>query len=171
MGVQAGNGAGGSPLDDPPIGIGAGWFETTATPPAFFWGAGAGAMNAEGPFTFAAGGPVTVSVVDAFLKGDVFEVFDFGGSLGTTSLVGTGGGSTGDPNVAWGDAGYSRGTFLLGAGPHSITISTIINPFDGGRGYLRVDDVAGHVPEAASTLGLALLGLASLAGCRRFVKS
>jgi hypothetical protein len=164
------NGGTGYSLDDPPITIGAGWWETGDAPPAFFWGPGTGAPNLEGPFTFVSGGPVLLSVVDAFLKGDVFAVFDFGGPVGTTSFVLPAGGTTGDPNVAWGDPTYSQGSFLLGPGPHAITFAAVVNPFDGGRAYLRVDDATPRLPDSASTLGLALLGLASLAGYRRLVK-
>src|SRR6266508_3953532 len=41
------------------------------------------------PWTFNLGGPGTLTVTDAFVRGDVFEAFDFGVSLGTTSAVPT----------------------------------------------------------------------------------
>ena len=76
---------------------------------------------------FTTSGPVLLRVVDTGFAGDVFDVFDNGVSLGQTSAAQdtTGGFAYGttqsDFNAAFGDVRFSRGTFLLGAGLHSIT--------------------------------------------------
>lgn len=173
-GVDAGsvgmNGGQGVVLDDPPIAIDAGWDASAATPPAFYWGAGSNAPNLEGPYTFHASGPVILLVTDAFLRGDRFEVFDFGISLGLTSLP-AGGGSplTDNPNVAFGNPDYSFGSFGLGAGDHAITFATVDNPHGGGRGYLRVDTDrrTTSVPDSGSSLAMAAFGGVALMGARR----
>jgi hypothetical protein len=127
--------SGNSPAgDDPPIIVGADWFTTPIDPPAFYWGSGAGAPNTEGGFTFNALGPVRVDVTDDFGHGDQFQVFDFGASLGVTSAVpnlNDGGNGGEGPVAAFADPTYSHGSFFLGAGAHSITIDTIVNPYDG----------------------------------------
>jgi hypothetical protein len=153
------NGGLGTPLDDPPLTVGADWYPTPVdTPPAFYWGGGDDALNLEGPFTFNALGPVRLDVTDDFSKGDRFEVYDFGVSIGLTSLVPTVAGSEVGPEPAFNDPTYSSGSFILGAGPHSITLLVVQNPFDGGRGYLRAMPV---VPEphavALGTLALSAL--------------
>lgn len=147
-----------------PIAIGAGWSETTTVPPAFFFG-GVGPAT-DGPFTFVAGGPVVVSVTDAFQPGDSFELFDFGGSIGTTPAVASGGFITGDPNLAFGDAAFSYGSFPLGAGAHSISIDLLASPHGSGRAYIRVDRAVGTVPDSGSSallLGLGVAGIGALA--------
>ncbi|MEX0679416.1 MAG: PEP-CTERM sorting domain-containing protein [Pirellulales bacterium] len=151
------NGGTGTPGDDPPIVVGADWFATTDTPPAFFWIGGDGAPNLEGPFTFNALTNVVLDVTDDFLKGDRFEVFDFGASLGLTSLVPVAEGLELGPEAAFNDPSYSSGSYLLGPGAHSITMATVVSPYDGGRGYLRV------TPEPSSAL-LAVVGIVGLCG-------
>ena len=156
------NGASGVPGNDPPITVGAGWFATPGSPPAFDWHA-AGADNIQGPFTFTHGSPTTLSVTDDSLKGDQFEVFDFGSSLGVTSLVPKVGGSDSGlgPDAAFADPTYSHGTFSLAAGAHSLTLRAIGPSFFAGRGYLRIDETA-QVPEyghSSILMGIALAGL------------
>jgi PEP-CTERM motif len=158
------NGGSGLSIDDPPVTVGASWFETSATPPAFFWSGGNGATNAEGPFTFTALSTVTLYVTDAFDVGDRFQVFDFGSSIGLTSVPSGGAGSgTGDPNIAFTDPSYSSGTFQLNTGAHSITFTAIASPFGGGRAYLQVLPA----PEPATLTLAGLGGLALLARIRR----
>jgi hypothetical protein len=155
--------SGNSPAgDDPPIIVGADWFTTPIDPPAFYWGSGAGAPNTEGGFTFNALGPVRVDVTDDFGHGDQFQVFDFGASLGVTSAVpnlNDGGNGGEGPVAAFADPTYSHGSFFLGAGAHSITIDTIVNPYDGGRGYLRVLGVP--EPSTLAMVCFAVVGIAS----------
>ncbi len=96
----------------------------------------------QGPFTFDADGPVCLSVVDTLAKGDHFRVEDNGQTIGFTSSVDQNpAGTTGSPDVAFNDATYSSGSFGLGAGSHSVQVTTI--PPDsfafGTAAYIRVD--------------------------------
>jgi hypothetical protein len=138
-GTAAGRGNGGSArgLSDPPITVGAGWFATTKSPPAFFWDESG--FNIEGPFTFSSTTTVLLRVTDDFCKGDVFRVYDFGAPIGQTSRVPVGPCREVGPAAAFADPIYSSGSFPLAAGSHSIRIRAIVNPFGSGRGYLRVD--------------------------------
>jgi hypothetical protein len=151
------NGGDGTVMDDPPLTVGANWFASQNAPPAFYWGGGVGAPNLEGPFTFNHPQAVRLDVTDDFLKGDRFEVFDFGVSIGMTSLVAPVGGSEVGPEAAFNDPTWSSGSFILGAGAHSITMRAIVNPFGGGRGYLR----AMPVPEP-STVAFGIFAIGSL---------
>ncbi len=133
-----GNGGQGAVQVDPPITPGAGWSSTLATPPAFFFGP-TNSFNSEGPFTFSSATPAVVSVTDDFNQGDQFRVFDNSVVLGDTNPVPPGNGGEVGPVAAFSDPAYSHGSFLVGAGSHSITIQAIASPFGGGRGYIRVD--------------------------------
>jgi hypothetical protein len=124
----------------------------------------------DAPFTISLTAPAYLIVVDAYLTGDQFEVFNFGTSIGFTS-------APSDPNEADGCAGgndpvtclldsrYSSGYFLLGAGDHEITISTTTNPWGDGAAFFGVFRES-EIPEPGS---FALLGggLAALALVRR----
>jgi hypothetical protein len=142
---------------DPPIAVGAGWSDTTATPPAFFFaGVGSSSVN----YTYSSAVPTVISVTDAFDYGDVFAVYDFGALLGQTSPSAALTGSISDPNIAWTDPGYSHGAFTVGAGNHDITMVAVASPWGGGRGYIKVDVSTARVPDCGATG--CLLGIASL---------
>jgi hypothetical protein len=137
------------------------WFATTDTPPAFFW-TGLNQDNEEGPFTYSRSYPTIIDITDDFLKGDQFEVFNFGNSIGLTSLVPV----VGDaievgPNAAFADPTYSSGSFLVGPGSYSIVIQAIGQSFDAGRGYIRIRKAT--IPEPTSTLGFLALGALGVA--------
>ncbi|HMB60509.1 MAG TPA: IPTL-CTERM sorting domain-containing protein [Xanthomonadales bacterium] len=122
---------------DIPIAFGAGWSDTLDVPPAFFWSAGEPVFVDDGPFTFS--GTACVSVTDAFQSGDQFNVYDNDVLIGTTSVPVQGFDQL-DPDIAYLDPNFSSGTFQVPAGDHAITIEIIQNPFDSGRGYIRVDN-------------------------------
>src|SRR5690242_1170283 len=84
------------------------------------------------PWTFVAPTDgATLTLTDAFTSGDRFQVFDFGASLGLTSLP-TGGSNCGsDPGVCLGTAGISSGTFSLAAGNHFLTITPTLTAASG----------------------------------------
>lgn len=107
------------------------------------------------PWTFTAPADgATLTVTDVFASGDRFELFDFGISLGFTSLpaattiVDCGD----DPATCLVTAGISSGLFLLSAGNHSLTLIPTLAPSDGGSGFLRVDAGGAAVPEPGTLL-------------------
>ena len=124
---------------------------TTDPPPtpdnwqAFNWDSPEGppAVPDESPISFEAGAPVVVSVTDVLCTGDRFTLSEGETTLGTTSVPGSSTcdhpGFTGDPAVAFTDPAYSKGTFALGAGSHSIDIVVSTTPYTAGTAYLSVD--------------------------------
>ena len=114
------------------------------------------------PWTFASTLPALLTVTDAFLYGDAFDVFDFGGLIGATPAVGAPGGGCGDdPALCLADPLSSHAVFILAAGAHSITITPNVSPWGGGAAYFKWD----AVPEPG-TYALFGLGLAVLAALR-----
>lgn len=106
------------------------------------------------PWTFLSPHGATLTIADVFLAGDQFEIFDFGTSLGLTSVpVGTDDCGD-DPLVCLADPNVSSGVFSLLAGNHSITIVPTATD-GGGVGYLRVVPE----PQTIALLGIGLLGL------------
>jgi hypothetical protein len=126
----------GTQFADPPIAVDA----PEWTP--FNWGSDG--RNIEGPFTFSSPKPTLVRITDVACRGDRFQVFDFGTSIGTTPAVpadqvGECDPYITDPDIAFQDPSYTQGSFGLSPGSHSITIVAITNPFDAGTGFIRVD--------------------------------
>lgn len=122
-----------------PIVVGDDWYATTSVPPAFFWGAGEPVYSSSGPFEFECEHAVVVDVTDDFQKGDRFRIYNHGSPMGETSAVPVDpAGVQIGPEAAFVDPTYSSGSFWLPAGAHSISIEVINNPYDGGRGYIRV---------------------------------
>lgn len=127
-------------------------------------------------------GGCVLDVSDWAVISDLFEVFDNALSIGLTSVVPSwsalGCVSSFDPacfttdaDTAWSDSRYSKGTFVLGAGLHSITIQNLfIPPQDSGNSFpdstvqLRVSQVP--VPAAFGLLAAGLAGLGAF-GRRR----
>ncbi len=133
------NGQVDSDVNDPAITIGADWSATTAVPPAFFWGSGSPPVpSGSDPFTFTNTGLVRVDVTDDLQNGDQFGVYDNSVAIGDTSSVAVVAGSEIGPEAAFNDVTFSSGSFILGPGSHSIEIEAITNPYNGGRGYIRV---------------------------------
>ena len=116
----------------------------------------------DSPWTFT--GPASLFVTDIGDVGDAFQIFDFGVSKGTTSSTP----NTGldpcpglDVGCAVANAAYSKGTFLFGAGAHSLTINLTQNASGTtfGQSVFRLDPA---VPEPA-TFGLIGAGLVGIA--------
>jgi len=77
------------------------------------------------PWTFTAAAPgVNLTVVDGWLVGDQFEVYDFGALVGTTSVPGASC-DCDNPVVCLTVPGCSQGVFPLAPGPHEITLYQI----------------------------------------------
>jgi hypothetical protein len=117
------------------------------------------------PWTTTTESLVEMTVTDAFLAGDSFDVFDFGVLIGLTPSVAASGANCGlNPSICVDAAGISHASFALAAGAHSITVG-VHEAQILGEGFLRLDTV----PEP-STFGVTtLLLLAILLGRRRLV--
>ena len=118
------------------------------------------------PWTFNIAEPTNLFVVDGFNSGDQFEAFNFGASLGVTSLVPLGevecvGGN--DPITCLADPRFSSGVFLLVPGNYSLTIQTVSGLETGGSWF---GFQPASVPEPGS-LGLLALGAAAAIARRR----
>ena len=110
--------------------------------------AGNSKFAAAPPWTFTAPPDGVVLVVtDAFTNGDVFEVFDFGASIGTTPAVAVAGGCGNDPKPCLADPAASSRSFALAGGAHEITIAPTVSPFSGGSAYFRVSGAVGGIAE------------------------
>ncbi|WP_027948848.1 PEP-CTERM sorting domain-containing protein [Haliea salexigens] len=111
-------------------------------------------------FTFDLLLPGLLKVTDAYLIGDIFDVFINSEFAFTTSTTGTGD-TTANPDVAFDSGYYSTGSTLLAAGSYSVDILVNSSPFDSGAAYITVETQAAPVPAPATLLlfGAGLLGL------------
>jgi hypothetical protein len=81
-------------------------------------------------------------VTDAFALGDRFEIFDFGTSIGATSIPANSGFCGDDPDPCVANPLASSGFFLLAPGPHQITMQMLASPYSAGAAYFRVESSA-----------------------------
>jgi len=116
------------------------------------------------PWTFTLSSWTTLSVTDAFLQGDIFDVFDFGSLILSTSVVAPDGGNDigADPFGGFASALFSSGTVGLAPGAHELTIQVTTSPFGGGAGYFRVPE-----PATLTLFAFGLLGLGFMMRRRR----
>jgi len=139
----------------------------------FDWNNGPGVWVNDSPFIFTSAGVIIVDITDAYSPGDLFEVYNHGVLIGTTSIPNVPAPYIADPDLAFAHPGFSSGSFILGPGSHSIGIKVIQVPNNtpNGAGYIRVQPYIdlSEVPEPTS-MTMAGLGLAGLAyaGYRRW---
>ena len=99
-----------------------------------------------------------LKVTDGFLRASVFNIFNFGTFIGSTSPIELGGTCGSNPEVCFTDPFTSNGIFYLAAGPHSLSISPKVgSPVGAGAAYFRIDEVK-KTPEPALGLSLWVLG-------------
>ncbi len=81
-----------------------------------------------------------IDVTDAYLTGDIFEIFADGVSCGTTTTVpnlGTGV-WTDNANTAYADPRWSSGRFYIAAGTTvNIAITVLVSPWGSGGAFHR----------------------------------
>jgi hypothetical protein len=104
-----------------------------------------------------------LQVTDAFIIGDVFQIFDNGVELFITGAFDLGGVSTSDPTTAFAGTTYSHGFAVLGAGSHSITGVATSSPTGSGAAYIQLTEGGGAVPEPA-TWAMMIAGF-GMVGC------
>lgn len=113
-------------------------------------------------FDFTLAGTAELQVTDAFLSGDRFEVFINSISQGLTSApTSLGDQAQADFDLAFSDAKWSSGSFLLGPGSYTVTGTTVLSPFGGGGAGIQLISAQGAVPEPA-TWALMILGLGTI---------
>lgn len=118
------------------------------------------------PWTFITASPAALTVTDALVAGDVFDIYDSGTAVGSTPSEPFSHDSCGlDPSICLADPGIGNATFLLASGPHSITIDVHAAQLL-GEGFFRV----AVVPEP-STFGLTALLLTSFSARRKLCRA
>ncbi|SFI63818.1 VPLPA-CTERM sorting domain-containing protein [Celeribacter neptunius] len=120
----------------------------------------AGTPSSGSPYAVSLTDSAYFRITDAFITGDVFDIFIDGVLAFSTTFTAFGSGFGDNPTAdsAWTSASYSSGEYLLAAGDYSITVQG-----DGAGGlpagfYTRLDSVSAVPLPAAAPLLLAALG-------------
>ncbi len=125
----------------------------------------------SGPWTYTSASAVALDVTDLFVVGDAADVYVDGSYFGSTPILPDyaalgldpfGASFTSDPNVAWTNPLFSKGTFILPAGTHDVTFSPTFIPTGFSDATIAFRATAVPAPAAAG-----LAGLAGLAAFRR----
>ena len=106
------------------------------------------------PVTFTLTTPGVFRITDAFFAGDTFDVYSSNGQLILQTPVVTVGPAPGitNPDLAFANPAYSRGSVALGPGSYQLQVFVRDSPFDSGGAYLSV--ISSAVPEPAAVSGL-----------------
>lgn len=143
--------------------VGGGWYEVDLQP---------GSLNWKDQFSFNLLTPGILTVTDARLAGERFEVFSNGVSLGVTPepLTNPAFNYTEDYDHAANDPIWSTGVWNLAAGNYLISgeLTRIVFGTSNPVGALRIDSAPVPAPAAVWLLGSALVGGL---GLRRFRKN
>jgi hypothetical protein len=129
------------------ITVGAGWYGFCVGGPGSPATQGCqneGIGETGNPTTFSSTSPMLFRITDAVDHGDTFDVS--GDFVLSTPDVPIEVGGTFNPDLAWLDPGYSKGSILLAPGSYSVNVFARDSPFGAAAGYLRVD----AVPEPAT---------------------
>jgi hypothetical protein len=131
-----------------PIVVDAGWYSFSV--------AGVGSPASGNPFTFTAVGPVLLKVTDAYLVGDVFDVYVNSVLAFTTSSPGPGPYPadvfTNNPDEAFASPLWSSGSIWLNPGSYSVDIFARAAPWPGSAGAFIEVESAAAIPEPVSTV-------------------
>jgi hypothetical protein len=121
----------------------------------------------DSSYDFLLGGPATLNVTDAFIIGDVFEIFDNGVSVFVTGPFNPAGPESDNPDTAFAGTTYSHGSIVLSAGSHSITGVATSSPTGSGGAFIQLVN-GGAVPEPATwAMMIAGFGLVGAMARRR----
>ena len=133
--------------------------------------------STNSPITFTITKSAYLSVTDAFVPGDVYEILDSApphtvvGTTSFTSLPFRWADTGGTFNSAWAAGGgttYSKISLLLGAGSYSFNIEDIAANFGLPAGFgERLDYSAVPEPAGVALLGAGLIGLGTAVRRRR----
>ena len=152
---------GGAAQADQTLAVDGGWN-------VFSWSGSDQVWDSQGAFTYVAASWTSLKVTDGFAQGDQFEVFDFGSSIGMTSVPTSDGANMGsDWDAAFADSRWSSGEFLVAPGSHSITLLTLLNPYGYGDAALRADPCAAPTVPAPAGILLGTLGTGLVGWLRR----
>jgi len=117
-------------------------------------------------FTIASGFKGLLSVVDAGVAGDSFQIFNNGQSVGFTSNTNNTIEYSNDFNSNLTNANFSSGVFALNEGSYNISgaLFSTLQPFNATNGALKLEVTSVPLP---GTFGLLAGGLSLLAFLRR----
>jgi hypothetical protein len=111
----------------------------------------------SGSWDFTLLNPGVLFVIDYFLPGDVFELFNGPTSLGMTSPAGRSATCDNSISCAVANAAFSKGAFQLSAGTYSITGIVRSSPHGSGAGAFQVSENPRQVSEVPIPAALPLL--------------
>lgn len=116
-------------------------------------------------YTFS--GPSVLTIVDGFLDGDQFSVYDGAVFLGNTSTPLNDGQFCGDYATCLSSTAYSSGSYTFGAGTHSVDIFVLQSPYGDGGAFLELNPAATPEPGSLLLVGTGVLSVVGAVRRRR----